>query len=76
MESSDPREQQASPRTDFEASMSSASGKAGKMPSQGGEIMDIDYFSDHAEGKKKRRRGRLIIFGMSLSSSEGSTGAT
>lgn len=56
--------------------MSSASGKAGKMPSQGGEIMDIDYFSDHAEGKKKRRRGRLIIFGMSLSSSEGSTGAT
>lgn len=67
MDGTDLRDYQASPGTDAEASISSdgVSGKGGKMPSQGGEIMDIEYFSDHAEGKKKRRRGRLIIFGAS-----------
>lgn len=65
MESHDPRDPDTSPETDLEASISSASGKGGKMPSQGGEVMDIEYFSDSAEGKKKRRRGRLIIFGTS-----------
>ena len=66
MDGTDPRDYQASPVTEVEASISSgaASGKGSKMPSQGGEIMDIEYFSDHAEGKKKRRRGRLIIFGV------------
>lgn len=70
MESSEPREWQASPGTDLHASTSSDGGKPStKIPDQGGEIMDIEYFSDSAEGKKKRRRGRLIIFGVSPLSS-------